>query len=952
MTAPVITSVSASVQGQGSTPTLRVVVSLDQPVTLHRSSGLPAISVFDPAGKDPRLGELVIAKDGRSATMEVPVQAGSKLLLQVHAAAFANGSGEMGTFLPRDYALTVPTPTEGSTDIPLAPSSSDYTAHYDPGPLSKNHVASPVTPASAIGQRFANLEWATDAHNWHLDDATTKKFIDHFKRVGYTGVSFDCYVGVYDDGATVTSVANSGHYTRMFAMMDYARSIGLNVGLKNFFCVGNSSTPISPSTAGASFDATRFMSSLKEFFNDLAPVLQKHGVSLFTMATELQHLVTSAYHAQWKAITDTIRASYSGTLTYDATLNGVLGTPDHSNDWFRKVGIWDLMDIVGVDFAPIISETPIDNAVDLVAQLYSGSRLGNNFATELIELARRTGKPLMVDGIHFWNTARALNSLDPAANEVWGGAFRLDPYLQALGYQSLLDFVNNHLGPYVAAYGISYYTPWAFQTFVGNDGTWFDPAAAAATNQRKVSQSLSGPTLDFTGTLAESVISRYLNNPSGYHTIDTLRGGAGNDILYTHSGRNFIYTNGGSDEVHGGTGDDTVYMGPRDKTLVMSVKSWFTSNFPDPIDIRILVNGTLIGTVAIRSDPQMLAVSPNGYWGEDQTVQFDVSHIKSFKEVQVVASGGLSQIDGMSIAALYLPASPDNTARDGSGARKINWVTGNAVASFDTTTLDRVVSATRAESSTIDGGGGINTVAYPGLLKDFSVQETASGTLLVGRGASPTTRDTLTQIQRLEFDDFSVNLAVQPLAQSMPQGTVKRIAELYVAFFNRTPDADGLHYWLTQAKNGMGIDTITQAFYNAGVQYASLTGFSPAMTNADFVNVVYRNVLGRADGADAGGLAYWTSELASGRATRGTLVSSILDSAHTFKGDPTWGWVANLLDNKYAVARQVAVDWGLNYLTADASVSNGMAIAKAVTPTDTSAAIALVGVPAAAVTWG
>jgi len=29
-----------------------------------------------------------------------------------------------------------------------------------------------------------------------------------------------------------------------------------------------------------------------------------------------------------------------------------------------------------------------------------------------------------------------------------------------------------------------------------------------------------------------------------------------------------------------------------------------------------------------------------------------------------------------------------------------------------------------------------------------------------------------------------------------------------------------------------------------------------------------------------------------------------------------------------------------------------MAIAKAVTPTDTSAAIALVGVPAAAVTWG
>ena len=158
--------------------------------------------------------------------------------------------------------------------------------------------------------------------------------------------------------------------------------------------------------------------------------------------------------------------------------------------------------------------------------------------------------------------------------------------------------------------------------------------------------------------------------------------------------------------------------------------------------------------------------------------------------------------------------------------------------------------------------------------------------------------------------------------------------------------------WLGQSKAGMSTNAIAEAFYGAGVQYSSLTGFSSAMTNADFVNVVYKNVLGRAGGADAGGLAYWTGELASGRATRGTLVSTMLDSAHTFKGDATWGWVANLLDNKITVAKQVAVDWGLNYLTPEASVSNGMAIAKAVTPTDISAAIALVGIPTGAITLG
>lgn len=55
--------------------------------------------------------------------------------------------------------------------------------------------------------------------------------------------------------------------------------------------------------------------------------------------------------------------------------------------------------------------------------------------------------------------------------------------------------------------------------------------------------------------------------------------------------------------------------------------------------------------------------------------------------------------------------------------------------------------------------------------------------------------------------------------------------------------------------------------------------------------------------------------------------------------------MADLLDNKITVAQKVSVDWGLNYLTPDASIANGMAIAKAVTSTNTDVAIALVGIP-------
>ena len=121
-----------------------------------------------------------------------------------------------------------------------------------------------------------------------------------------------------------------------------------------------------------------------------------------------------------------------------------------------------------------------------------------------------------------------------------------------------------------------------------------------------------------------------------------------------------------------------------------------------------------------------------------------------------------------------------------------------------------------------------------------------------------------------------------------------------------------MSFWIDEMKSGQSINQIAESFYNAGVNYSSLTGFSNVMSNSDFINVIYKNVLGRTDGADAGGLSFWLSELTSLRATRGTLVTNILDSAHTFKNNATWGWVADLLDNKITVAKKFSIDMGLN----------------------------------------
>ncbi len=108
----------------------------------------------------------------------------------------------------------------------------------------------------------------------------------------------------------------------------------------------------------------------------------------------------------------------------------------------------------------------------------------------------------------------------------------------------------------------------------------------------------------------------------------------------------------------------------------------------------------------------------------------------------------------------------------------------------------------------------------------------------------------ITQAKRVEFDDLTLNLSVKNVANGILESALNRITELYVAFFNRVPDGDGMEYWIGQYKGGKTINEIAESFYNAGVFFSNLTGYRADMTNNDFINIVYKNVLGRPGGAD------------------------------------------------------------------------------------------------------
>ncbi len=244
----------------------------------------------------------------------------------------------------------------------------------------------------------------------------------------------------------------------------------------------------------------------------------------------------------------------------------------------------------------------------------------------------------------------------------------------------------------------------------------------------------------------------------------------------------------------------------------------------------------------------------------------------------------------------------------------------------------------------IDGGAGQDTALYLGKRNDFALSLSAGGFIVKDSNGSEGT-DKLSHIENLQFADMNINLTVAEKAKSISPAALQSIIELYIAYFNRVPDADGMAYWIDQYKANATIEQIGKSFYNAAIspQFSALTHYSDSMSNVDFIRIIYANVLGRNE-VDQGGLDYWNKSLTDGSQTRGTLINTILYSAHGFKGRSDYGYVADLLDNKFLVGRFIAIDQGINYNTAEENYSQGVKIAALITPTDTSAAINLIGV--------
>lgn len=197
---------------------------------------------------------------------------------------------------------------------------------------------------------------------------------------------------------------------------------------------------------------------------------------------------------------------------------------------------------------------------------------------------------------------------------------------------------------------------------------------------------------------------------------------------------------------------------------------------------------------------------------------------------------------------------------------------------------------------TLDGGDDIDRAVFDGAKAGYTLTLTPSGTTLTDRGANGSGADTLLNLEYLDFGDTiggdagGFGLFQQTGIATLGAADLNSFVELYIAYFNRAPDAEGLGFWGTAFANGFSLETIAGLFIDQNETRAT---YPDTLSNADFATAVYNNVLGRVP--DQSGFDFWVGALNSGGVTQDQFILQVLRGA---KVDPQPGATQAFIDQQ------------------------------------------------------
>jgi hypothetical protein len=162
-----------------------------------------------------------------------------------------------------------------------------------------------------------------------------------------------------------------------------------------------------------------------------------------------------------------------------------------------------------------------------------------------------------------------------------------------------------------------------------------------------------------------------------------------------------------------------------------------------------------------------------------------------------------------------------------------------------------------------NGEDGLDTVHFNGAMSEYLI---APGTLQSRTVTSPAgDQNLLLSIERLAFADGTLAFDTN--------GNAGQAYRIYQAAFDRTPDSGGVGYWINRIDNGESLTSVANQFIGSA-EFKSLYSSNPSVH--EFVSQLYLNVLGRQ--GEAGGQAYWESQLTSGAKSAAEVLADFSES--------------------------------------------------------------------------
>jgi len=198
-----------------------------------------------------------------------------------------------------------------------------------------------------------------------------------------------------------------------------------------------------------------------------------------------------------------------------------------------------------------------------------------------------------------------------------------------------------------------------------------------------------------------------------------------------------------------------------------------------------------------------------------------------------------------------------------------------------------------AGNDTLIGGNGIDTAVLRGIVSQYQVGGSSGYTYVT----SPEGSDMLQQMEYLRFGstDYTTDVPLSDALTDNPLNLAGDITDLYVAYFNRAPEAAGFDFWFRSIYNGWGnLRDIAECFAESNEYQIN---YPISLTNREFVERIYENLFDREP--DQGGWDFWTSGLDRGVTQRSDFIVDIIEGAYSSSSGPE---DRTLIDNKHDVA--------------------------------------------------